>query len=161
MVLTVLTAWLAVLLSEIIERDAENPAWNPFQIQIHLQWFPLSHIPFQLPNPSLPPHPPLGFWVQCLQKNPVFFTWIGSSNQLKILGWRHVIISCLSSVLPSTLPSYKPRSLLEAHAYPRFGYSQEILHNFSYAAPCHGLLGQVSCCCCFEGLQDPNHEIID
>ncbi|XP_040983339.1 sorbin and SH3 domain-containing protein 1 [Aquila chrysaetos chrysaetos] len=41
-----------------------------------------------------------------------------------------------------------------AHAYPRFGYSQEILHNFPYAVPGHGLLGQVSCCCCFEGLQD-------
>lgn len=121
----------------------------------------ISSLPHSL---SAAPHPPSPFRVLSsvsAKKPSLFFTWIGSSNQLKILGWCHVIISCLSSMLPSTLPSYKPCSLLGAHAYPRFGYSQEILHNFPYAAPCHGLLGQVSCCCCFQGLQDPNREMID
>lgn len=160
MVLTILTAWLAVSLSEIIECDAENPAWNPFQIQ----WFPLPPFPFSCPPPPPTPFPLQGFefgvWKK--KKPSLFFTWIGSSNQIKILGWCHVIISCLSSVLPSTLPSYKPCcSLLGAHAYPRFEYSQEILHNFPYAAPCHGLLGQVSCCCWSEGLQDLNREMTD
>lgn len=121
-------------------------------------------VPFQLPPTPTPSSFRVLSSVSAKKKTKpsLFFTWIGSGNQLKILSWRHVIISCLSSVLPSTLPSYKPCSLLGAHACPRFGYSQEILPNFPYAAPCRGLLGQVSCCCCcFEGLQDLNHDMTD
>lgn len=117
---------------------------------------------FSCPHPHPSPH--FRFRVQCLQKKPsLFFTWIGSSsNQLKILGWRVTSSSRAFQAcchLLSLLTS--PALCLELIPTQDFGYSWEILHNFPYAAPCHGLLGQVSCCCCFEGLQHSNHEIID
>lgn len=119
------------------------------------------HVRFQLPPPPSQSLFQVEFSV-CKKKPSLFFTWIGSSsNQLKILGW-HVTSSSRAFQACCHLLSLhtSPALCLERTATQDFGYSREILHNFPYAAPCHGLLGQVSCCC-FKSLQDSNHEMID
>lgn len=123
----------------------------------------ISSLPHSLPV-ALHPQPCPLFRVLCSvpAKIPsLFFTWIGCSKQLNILAWRHVTISCLPGVLPSTLPSHQPCLLLGARTHLGFGYSHGIWHRSPYAALSHSLLGQVSRCRRLEGLHSPSHAMID